>query len=362
MSARKNPGRHLVVGAGAATSLLSYFGADRNRAGGIGPACARAYLAGTLTVTNTNDSGAGSAARRDQHQHSRQHDQCDRGPDRNDNPPQQSAAGERCDDRPVGGQRRHRRGVRCVFHDRQFVARTQRPPTPIARRDGADGAGPSRSTAPPAIRRPSRSSRCRPGRCSTPPRRRRREQRPARPSPRSREPARSTSTGQAAGNWSRPCTATTTSRTRIFSGSITGTGGEFALFGGGGKLTWTGTSNTYSGPTDIFGSITEGTPGTGALGATLAAGAANVFSPNSAVVMGGPTSTLALNSFNQTIASLAGNGVVNLGSALLTLGGDGTPVRPSPAASPAPAAASTRSALAPSRSTKPAAPPIAGRP
>ena len=110
-----------------------------------------------------------------------------------------------------------------------------------------------------------------------------------------------------------------------FSGQITGTGGEFALFGGGGTLTLTGTSNNYSGPTDIFGNVTVGTPGGGPLGATLTAGAANVFSPNSPVIMqGGASSTLNLNNFNQTIASLAGSGVVQLGSAMLTLGGDNT--------------------------------------
>jgi autotransporter-associated beta strand protein len=57
-----------------------------------------------------------------------------------------------------------------------------------------------------------------------------------------------------------------------FSGNITGSAGEFALFGGGGTLTLTGTNNTYSGPTDIFGDAVVGTPGGGPLGATLKAG------------------------------------------------------------------------------------------
>jgi outer membrane autotransporter protein len=108
-----------------------------------------------------------------------------------------------------------------------------------------------------------------------------------------------------------------------FAGNITGSG-EFALFGGGGTLTLTGTNNTYSGPTDIFGNVIVGTPGGGPQGATLKAGATNAFSPNSAVVMqGGTLATLDLNNFNQTVASLAGSGMVKLGSAQLTFG-DGT--------------------------------------
>ncbi|HZK91682.1 MAG TPA: autotransporter-associated beta strand repeat-containing protein [Stellaceae bacterium] len=111
----------------------------------------------------------------------------------------------------------------------------------------------------------------------------------------------------------------------IFSGNIIGAAGELALFGGGGTLTLSGTNNTYSGPTDIFGNVIVGTPGGGPLGATLIAGAANVFSHNSPVVMmGGASSILNLNNNDQTIASLAGSGIVQLGSALLTLGGDNT--------------------------------------
>ncbi len=111
-----------------------------------------------------------------------------------------------------------------------------------------------------------------------------------------------------------------------FSGQITGSGGEFALFGGGGMLTLTGTNNNYTGPTDIFGGVIVGTPASGMpFAATLQAGATNAFSPNSAVVMfGGANNILDLNNFNQTIASLSGSGVVTLGSAMLTLGGDNT--------------------------------------
>jgi fibronectin-binding autotransporter adhesin len=150
-----------------------------------------------------------------------------------------------------------------------------------------------------------------------------------------------------------------------FSGNITGTGGEFALFGGGGTLTLTGTSNTYSGPTDIFGSglvqlgsamltlggdntsttFTGGVTGTGGLdkmgtgtftltnsggafqatysgptlidGGVFQAGAANSFAPNSPVGIA-PGATLALNGFNQTIAGLQGAGSVTLGAGTLT--------------------------------------------
>jgi hypothetical protein len=96
----------------------------------------------------------------------------------------------------------------------------------------------------------------------------------------------------------------------IFSGNMAGTG-SFTIQGG--SLTLTGT-NTYSGPTRPQGLTSA---------ATLAAGAANVFSPNSAMAMGFQ-SVLALNNFNQTVASLAGLGTVQLGSAILTMGGDNT--------------------------------------
>jgi outer membrane autotransporter protein len=88
----------------------------------------------------------------------------------------------------------------------------------------------------------------------------------------------------------------------------------------GGKLTKysSGTlilsgANTYTGAT----SVTEG---------TLQAGAANSFSPNSAVLLSFNT-TLDLNNFDQSIGSLAdgvGGGTVNLGSATLTTGNDNT--------------------------------------
>ena len=54
---------------------------------------------------------------------------------------------------------------------------------------------------------------------------------------------------------------------------------------------------------------------------TLQAGAANVFSPNSAFTINGGA-TLDLNNFNQTIGPLAGAGNVNLGSATLSTGDD----------------------------------------
>ena len=65
------------------------------------------------------------------------------------------------------------------------------------------------------------------------------------------------------------------------------------------QLTLTG-NNTYSGPTTI---------GDGANATTLLGGAANAFSPNSAVTVYA-SSTLNLGGFNQTIASLSGTGRV----------------------------------------------------
>ncbi|WP_269473967.1 autotransporter-associated beta strand repeat-containing protein [Variovorax sp. RA8] len=69
-------------------------------------------------------------------------------------------------------------------------------------------------------------------------------------------------------------------------------------------------TNTYSGTTDIY-------------NGTLQAGAANAFSPNSAVTLG-YNSTLDLNNFSQTIRSLAsvlpGSGSVTLGGGTLTAG------------------------------------------
>ncbi|VTU19932.1 Outer membrane protein IcsA autotransporter precursor [Variovorax sp. PBL-H6] len=87
-------------------------------------------------------------------------------------------------------------------------------------------------------------------------------------------------------------------------GSISGTGN--VIKAGVGTLTLAGT-NTYTGTTTVSG--------------TLRAGAANSFSAASAVTLGGGA-TLDLNSFSQTIGSLAGFGFVALGTGTLTAGGD----------------------------------------
>ena len=112
---------------------------------------------------------------------------------------------------------------------------------------------------------------------------------------------------------------------RTFAGTISGTG-NLTMFGGGEKLTLSG-STTYSGATFIAADldISGGTSFT----VELAAGAANAFSPNSAFSMIGGA-TLRLNGFNQTIGSLDVNtisgalGLVDLGSATLTTGGNNT--------------------------------------
>jgi fibronectin-binding autotransporter adhesin len=91
------------------------------------------------------------------------------------------------------------------------------------------------------------------------------------------------------------------------SGALSGAGG-FAKQGSG-VLTLSGAS-TYTGAT----SVNAG---------ALQAGAANVFSPNSAYTIASGAA-LDLNSFNQTIGSLAGAGNVVLGSAALTTGNDNT--------------------------------------
>ncbi|MFH0295770.1 autotransporter domain-containing protein [Bradyrhizobium sp. 31Argb] len=92
-----------------------------------------------------------------------------------------------------------------------------------------------------------------------------------------------------------------------FSGTFGGTGGLTKT--GAGMLTVAG-AGSYVGPTLVN-------------AGTLQAGAANVLSPNSAYTVAGGT-TLDLNSFNQTIGSLAGAGQVALGSAALTAGNDNT--------------------------------------
>jgi outer membrane autotransporter protein len=97
--------------------------------------------------------------------------------------------------------------------------------------------------------------------------------------------------------------ATTGSYGGVVSGS-----GSLAMIGPG-TLTLAA-NNTYSGATLVN------------VG-TLQAGIVNAFSATSAVTVA-PGATLALNSLNQTIGSLAGAGAVTLGSATLTTGNDGT--------------------------------------
>ncbi|WP_026606988.1 autotransporter domain-containing protein [Methylocapsa acidiphila] len=89
------------------------------------------------------------------------------------------------------------------------------------------------------------------------------------------------------------------------SGGVSGAGGLTKI--GAGILTLSG-SDTYLGATLVS-------------AGTLRAGAANAFSTSSAFTIASGA-TLNLNSFNQTIGSLAGGGNVALGSAVLTVGGD----------------------------------------
>jgi autotransporter-associated beta strand protein len=90
------------------------------------------------------------------------------------------------------------------------------------------------------------------------------------------------------------------------SGQITGLGALAKA--GGGTLVLSG-ANGYTGGTEV-------------LAGTLQAGAANVFGAGRMVVQGG--ATLALNNFSHSVGSLAGAGIVSLGSGLLTTGGDNT--------------------------------------
>jgi outer membrane autotransporter protein len=91
------------------------------------------------------------------------------------------------------------------------------------------------------------------------------------------------------------------------SGSISGAGGLTKI--GAGTLRLAGAS-TYAGATAVN-------------AGTLQAGAVNAFSPFSAFSVASGA-TLDLNSFNQSIGSLAGAGSVTLGSAILTTGNDNT--------------------------------------
>ncbi len=95
------------------------------------------------------------------------------------------------------------------------------------------------------------------------------------------------------------------SNTYTFGGAITGSG-SFQQTGPG--------TTILTGPTSYSG-VTSVAAG------TLQAGATNVFSASSDFTVASGA-TLALNNFNQTIASLAGAGMVTLGSATLTTGGD----------------------------------------
>src|SRR5439155_15465515 len=92
-----------------------------------------------------------------------------------------------------------------------------------------------------------------------------------------------------------------------FLGTISGSGGLTKV--GGGILTLNA-ANTYIGPTEIN-------------AGTLQTGIANALSTATAVTVASGA-TFDLNSFNQSIGSLAGGGNVALGAATLTTGNDGT--------------------------------------
>ncbi|MCX6874665.1 MAG: autotransporter-associated beta strand repeat-containing protein [Verrucomicrobia bacterium] len=97
---------------------------------------------------------------------------------------------------------------------------------------------------------------------------------------------------------------------QAFSGNISDGTGKVALNLGGGN-TWTLSGvNTNSGVTLVN-------------GANLTAGSTTALSPNSAYTVGGGR-TLNLADLNNSIGSLTGNGNVALGTATLTLGGNGT--------------------------------------
>ena len=100
-------------------------------------------------------------------------------------------------------------------------------------------------------------------------------------------------------------TLTLSNASGTYAGAIAGTGGALTLASGTEILTGT---SSYTGPTNVN-------------GGTLQAGATNAFAPSSAFTVASGT-TLNLSSLNQTIGSLAGSGIVTLGSAMLTTGGN----------------------------------------
>jgi fibronectin-binding autotransporter adhesin len=90
-------------------------------------------------------------------------------------------------------------------------------------------------------------------------------------------------------------------------GALSGTGGLTKI--GTGTLT-IGGATTYTGPTSILAGV-------------LRAGAVNVLNSNAALAISDGTS-MDLNGFSQTVASLSGAGGLALGAGTLTTGGDGT--------------------------------------
>ncbi len=100
----------------------------------------------------------------------------------------------------------------------------------------------------------------------------------------------------------------TSGATITLSGALVGTGGIVVDGDGTNILALSNTNNTYSGTTII----TAG---------TLAAGAANAFSVNSAVNLNGATGVLNLNNFSQSIGSLSGisGSSISLGTGTLSI-------------------------------------------
>ncbi|HYA06023.1 MAG TPA: autotransporter-associated beta strand repeat-containing protein, partial [Xanthobacteraceae bacterium] len=99
--------------------------------------------------------------------------------------------------------------------------------------------------------------------------------------------------------------------------TISSTGGSVIGIGGSAAVTAASGTTTLGGVNTYFGTTTINS------GATLVGGAANAFSPNSAVTDNG---TLDLGSNNQTILSLSGSGTVTNASNPLNLSGSNTPV------------------------------------